>query len=60
MEYEVYRSNDPLLWPEFERLDGMYKVVLREDKELCDAAYRNVRAGVFECGELHPWREEVS
>lgn len=59
MEYEVYKSNDPAQEPAFQRLNDIFKVVLDEDKGLCDAAYRNVRSGIFNAGELHPQMEKV-
>lgn len=60
MEYEVYKSNDPAQEPAFQRLNDIFKVVLDEDKGLCNAAYRNVQSGIFSAGELHPQMEKVS
>lgn len=59
MEYEVYKPNDPALEAEFSRMDGIFKVVLSEDKDLCNAAYRNIQMGIFTAGELHPQVEKV-
>lgn len=60
LEYEVYKANDPALNSDFTRLDEIFKVVLREDKDLCNAAYRNIQMGIFSAGELHPQAEKVS
>lgn len=59
MEYEVYKSNDPAMDEEFTRLNDIFKVVLSEDKDLCNAAYRNIQMGIFSAGELHPRAEKV-
>lgn len=53
MEYEVYRHKDATN-EEFEHIDSFFKRVLGEDKYLCDAVQRNLNAGVFTNGELHP------
>lgn len=58
MEYEVYRNNDATT-EAFEKLNQIYKVVLSEDKELCNAAQRNLKAGIFMSGQLHPRVEKV-
>lgn len=53
MEYEVYRHKDATD-EEFERTNSFFKRVLGEDKYLCDAVQKNLEAGVFTNGELHP------
>ncbi|ETS75929.1 hypothetical protein PFICI_12873 [Pestalotiopsis fici W106-1] len=53
MEYEVYRHKDATD-DEFEHIDSFFKRVLAEDKYLCDAVQKNLGAGVFVNGELHP------
>lgn len=53
MEYEVYRHKDAAD-DKFEYIDQMFKQVLREDKDLCNGAQRNLNAGVFTSGQLHP------
>lgn len=53
MEYEVYRHKDATD-EEFEKVDSFFKRVLGEDKYLCDAVQKNLEAGVFTNGELHP------
>lgn len=58
MEYEVYRHNDA---PDdkFNFINDLYKQVLKEDKDLCNGAQKNLNAGVFTNGELHPHAEKV-
>ena len=53
MEYEVYRHVDATD-EEFEYIDSFFKRVLTEDKDLCTAAQKNLNAGVFVNGQLHP------
>lgn len=53
MEYEVYRHKDATD-ADFEHIDSFFKRVLDEDKHLCNAAQKNLNAGVFVNGELHP------
>jgi hypothetical protein len=53
MEYEVYRHKDATD-EEFETVDGFFKRVLGEDKYLCDNVQKNLEAGIFTNGELHP------
>lgn len=59
IEYEVFRhttAGDE----EFKAINDFYVQVLNEDKELCEAAQKNLSAGVFITGELHPEKERVS
>lgn len=56
MEYEVYRHVDASD-AEFEYIDSFFKRVLDEDKHLCNGAQKNLNAGVFINGELHPQLE---
>lgn len=57
MEYEVYRhknaSDD-----DFRKIDEMFKRILAEDKWLCNNAQKNLNAGVFVNGEMHPKMEQ--
>ncbi|KAJ5585577.1 uncharacterized protein N7459_005377 [Penicillium hispanicum] len=53
MEYEVYR-HQAASDEDFEYIDSFFKRVLEEDKHLCNAAQRNLNAGVFVNGQLHP------
>lgn len=58
MEYEVYRHSDASD-QDFQFIDGMFKQVLKEDKELCEGVQQNLNAGIFMNGELHPQAEKV-
>ncbi|KAK1450454.1 cytochrome P450 oxidoreductase [Colletotrichum melonis] len=53
MEYEVYRHNTATD-EDFNYISDFFKQVLREDKDLCNGAQKNLNAGVFMNGELHP------
>ncbi|OCT54704.1 hypothetical protein CLCR_03187 [Cladophialophora carrionii] len=57
MQYEVYRhvgSSDQ----DFEALDRFFKQVEAEDKYLCTNAQKNLNAGGYVTGPLHPQREK--
>lgn len=58
MEYEVYRHKEASD-QDFEYIDSFFKRVLTEDKHLCNAAQRNLNAGVFVNGQLHPKLESA-
>jgi hypothetical protein len=58
IENEVYRHKDSTD-KEFDDINAFYRQVLDEDKELCEGAQRNLGAGVFVNGELHPNKENV-
>lgn len=58
VENEVYRHKDATD-AEFEAINAFYRQVLDEDKELCVGTQRNLDAGVFVNGELHPNKEKV-
>jgi hypothetical protein len=57
MEYEVYRHKDATE-EDFTTIDQMFKRILSEDKWLCNNAQKNLNAGVFINGEMHPFKEE--
>lgn len=57
MEFEVYRHKDGDL-EEFKKVDAMFKRIQSEDKWLCNNAQKNLSAGVFVNGELHPRMEK--
>jgi hypothetical protein len=57
MEYEVYRHKDASD-EDFQYIDSFFKRVLSEDKFLCNNAQRNLNAGVFVNGQLHPELEK--
>lgn len=58
MEYEVYRHKEASD-EEFEHIDSFFKRVLAEDKWLCNEAQKNLNAGVFVNGQLHPELESA-
>ncbi|KAK3196771.1 hypothetical protein K4F52_000115 [Lecanicillium sp. MT-2017a] len=53
MEYEVYKQNDATE-EEFAQISDFFKNVMREDKDLCNEAAKNLTSGIFLNGELHP------
>jgi hypothetical protein len=57
MEYDVYRHKDASD-EAFEKIDSMFKRILNEDKWLCNNAQKNLNAGVFVNGEMHPRLEQ--
>ncbi|KAJ5930100.1 hypothetical protein N7466_005593 [Penicillium verhagenii] len=56
MRYEVYRHKDATD-EAFNLISDMYKRIMSEDKYLCIASQKNLNAGVFVNGELHPEME---
>lgn len=57
MQYQFFRnkhSSDD----DFNFVVSIYKRVMTEDKELCEKAQKNLSAGVFVNGELHPTFEK--
>ncbi|KAF5644095.1 cytochrome P450 monooxygenase oxidoreductase [Fusarium sp. NRRL 52700] len=52
MEYEVYRANTASD-EDFNEISDCFKQILKEDKDLCNAAQKNLNAGIFVNGELH-------
>lgn len=59
MEYDVFRGNHSSD-EDFKWINELFKQVLKEDKDLCEAAYKNLQSGIFMNGELHPRAENVS
>ncbi|KAJ6443656.1 Rieske [Purpureocillium lavendulum] len=57
MRYEVYRNKNSSD-EDFGVIDAMYKRIMSEDKYLCANAQKNLNAGVFVNGELHPKMEQ--
>ncbi len=58
MQYEVFRhrkASDAV----FKDLDGYFKQVENEDKQLCNGVQRNLNAGVYVNGNLQPFNEKV-
>jgi hypothetical protein len=58
MEYEVYRHQDATD-SEFIEISDFFKIIMKEDKELCNGTQKNLNAGIFLNGELHPRVEKV-
>ncbi|GAM39806.1 hypothetical protein TCE0_034r11646 [Talaromyces pinophilus] len=58
MEYEVYRNKNSSD-EQFGHLDSIFKQVLKEDKDLCNAAQENLNAGIYTNGQLHPQNEKI-
>ncbi|KAL2870919.1 aromatic ring-hydroxylating oxygenase subunit alpha [Aspergillus lucknowensis] len=57
MKYEVYR-NKHSSEEDFQAINNIYKRIMSEDKYLCDLTQKNLNAGVFVNGELHPTMEK--
>jgi hypothetical protein len=57
MSYEVYRNKNSSD-EDFQVISDIYKRIMSEDKYLCASAQKNVNAGVFVNGELHPTMEQ--
>jgi hypothetical protein len=58
MEYEVYRHEEAKD-EEFTEITTCFRQILKEDKDLCTGAQKNLNGGVFLNGELHPRAEKV-
>ena len=57
MRYEVYRNKNSSE-EQFQLVNQIYKRIMSEDKYLCELAQRNLNAGVFVNGEMHPRLEK--
>lgn len=57
MQYEVYR-NKYSSEEDFQLINQIYKRIMSEDKFLCEAAQKNINAGIFVNGEMHPRMEK--
>lgn len=57
MRYEVYRHKDATD-EAFNLISDMYKRIMSEDKYLCIHSQKNLNAGVFVNGQLHPEMEK--
>ena len=57
MRYEVYRNRNSSD-EDFQVISDMYKRIMSEDKYLCSNAQKNLNAGVFVNGEMHPELEK--
>lgn len=59
MMYEVFRHKDATD-KQFKDMDDWFKQIEGEDIVLCNGAQRNLNAGTYVTGELHPSNEAVS
>lgn len=57
MRYEVYRHKNASD-EDFNLISDMYKRIMSEDKYLCIQSQKNLNAGVFVNGQLHPEMEK--
>ncbi|CAI7606617.1 unnamed protein product [Penicillium discolor] len=57
MRYEVYRHKDATD-EAFNLISDMYKRIMSEDKYLCVHSQKNLNAGIFVNGQLHPEMEK--
>ena len=57
MRYEVFRNKNSSE-EDFQFVNEMYKRIMSEDKFLCNLAQKNLNAGVFVNGEMHPRMEK--
>ncbi|KAL4866619.1 ring hydroxylating alpha subunit-domain-containing protein [Aspergillus spectabilis] len=57
MQDEVYRDNEASDGA-FHKIDGIFKKVLREDKDLCNAAQKNMNTELYIHGNLHSQNEK--
>lgn len=57
MYYEVFR-NKKSSDEDFNVINDIYKRIMSEDKYLCASAHKNIQAGVFVNGEMHPRMEQ--
>jgi hypothetical protein len=57
MHYQIYR-NKHSSEEDFQRIHKLYAKVVSEDKILCELAQKNLNAGVFVNGQMHPRLEK--
>jgi hypothetical protein len=57
MHYQIFR-NKHSSEEDFQRIHQLYKQVVSEDKILCELAQKNLNAGIFISGEMHPRLEK--
>ena len=57
MQYQVFRNKNSSD-ADFELVNQIYKRIMSEDKYLCEYAQKNINAGVFVNGEMHPRLEK--
>lgn len=57
MQYQIFRNKNSTD-EQFNLIANLYAKVVSEDKGLCEAAQRNLNAGIFINGEMHPRLEK--
>ena len=57
MQYQIFRNKNSTD-EQFHLIADMYARVVSEDKILCELAQKNLNAGIFVNGELHPRLEK--
>lgn len=57
MHYQIYRNKNSSE-EDFQRIHQLYAKVVSEDKILCELAQKNLNAGVFVNGQMHPRLEK--
>lgn len=57
MHYQIFRNKNSSE-EDFQLINQMYKRIVAEDKVLCQLAQKNLNAGIFVNGELHPRLEK--
>ncbi|KIX99340.1 uncharacterized protein Z520_04916 [Fonsecaea multimorphosa CBS 102226] len=57
MHYQIFR-NKHSSEADFQRIHQLYAKVVAEDKNLCELAQKNLNAGVFVNGQMHPRLEK--
>lgn len=57
MQYQVFRNKNSSD-EDFTLVSDIYKRIMSEDKDLCNQAQKNLNAGVFINGEMHPKMEK--
>ena len=57
MQYQVFRNKNSSE-EDFQLVNLIYKRIMSEDKYLCEYAQKNINAGVFVNGEMHPRLEK--
>ncbi|KAF5006728.1 hypothetical protein FDECE_6905 [Fusarium decemcellulare] len=56
MQYQIFRNKESSE-ADFRLIADMYRRVVSEDKALCEGSQKNLNAGIFVSGELHPTLE---
>lgn len=57
MHYQIYRNKNSSD-EDFQRIHKLYAKVVSEDKILCELSQRNLNAGIFVSGQMHPRLEK--